>query len=476
MTINDRAFGYAQLGYVLVVLLALILLPGAQIITTLLAMLGVWALVSGIYQAAPWRNREGWWTLLVATTLLAVGVIANVHYFTINAGATTELPLLQNPDSLRFYNDALYTMGHDLGVAADMKNHGYGMLIAMLWHITGITIVAPLVINMTAILLSIVLCGGIAWRMLRGETTHSGRWIASCAMIMSASVCYFLNSGTLLLKESLLIFAFAMIAYSMTSLVKMPTSRRRKVKMLLMFLVGAIILSMLRYNFLFMPIVGAVILVKWQREHLFMGAMMIVICVLSWVGYSSIMYNNQMEMAETSAKILTGFGLNDSFFLNNSDHRLYNQIVEGYFDYPWWQKLLILPMSAAVQYLIPLPWGFGDDIQYGYTLAYAHVSFQWYAVGGLIVYYFMTAMRRSPDILRRVTAWGALMWLVPAYLFAGTVSRYTLPLLPILIPSAVYVVATWRQHTSMRRWIWIYTILLVVALVAAYFVQQGGVK
>ena len=177
----------------------------------------------------------------------------------------------------------------------------------MLWHITGITIVAPLVINMTAILLSIVLCVGIAWRMLRGETTHSGRWIASCAMIMSAAVCYFLNSGTLLLKESLLIFAFAMIAFSMTSLVKMPTSRRRKVKMLLMFLVGAIILSMLRYNFLFMPIVGAVILVKWQREHLFMGAIMIVICVLSWGGYSSIMYNNQMEMAETSAKILTGF-------------------------------------------------------------------------------------------------------------------------------------------------------------------------
>ena len=83
MTINDRAFGFAQLGYVLVVLLALILLPGAQFFTSLLAMLGVWALVSGVYQAAPWRNREGWWTLLVATTLLAVGVIANVHYFTI---------------------------------------------------------------------------------------------------------------------------------------------------------------------------------------------------------------------------------------------------------------------------------------------------------------------------------------------------------------------------------------------------------
>ena len=109
MTINDRAFAYAQVGYVLVVLLALILMPGAHVITTLIAMVGVWCVVSGVYQAAPWRNREGWWTLLIAATILAVGIIANVHCFTVKAGATTELPLLNNPDSYRFhYNARVY--------------------------------------------------------------------------------------------------------------------------------------------------------------------------------------------------------------------------------------------------------------------------------------------------------------------------------------------------------------------------------
>lgn len=476
MTINDRVFGFAQLGYLVVVLLSLLMLPGADILTTLPAMGGVWLFVSAIYQAAPWRSRQGWWTLLVVTTILAVGIIANVHYFTVKAGATTEVPLLLNFDSARYYNDALYTIGHTAGIASDAKNHGYGLLISWLWRVTGVTIVAPMIVNMLAMLLSIVLCGGVAWRVLRGKTEYSGRWIATCAMIMSASVCYFLNSGTLLLKEALLIFAFSMIGFSITILVEPPTSRRRYIKMLLIFIGGAVILSFLRYNFLLMPVIGAVILVKWQRRQLITALIMVSVCVICWIFTASLVYHSQIEMIEVSGHIIGGEGITNSFFLDDPHHATYNKIVEGYFDYPWWQKLLILPMSMAVQYLIPLPWAFADDLQYGYSLVLAHVSYPWYAVGGLILYYLISGMRRSPDILRRLTAWGVLMWIVPAYLFAGTVSRYTLPMLPILIPSAVYVVATWRQHTSMRRWIWVYSILLVIALVGAYIVQQGGVK
>ena len=240
MTVNDHAFIYAQWGYILLVILALIMFPGASFFPTLLALIGVWVVVSILYRRAPWRNSEGWWTLLIATALMAVGVIVNVHCFTAQVGATTELPVLLNPDSSRFYNDALYAIGYSQGVPADLKNHGYGLLISWLWNFTGVTIVAPLVVNMFAMLLSIILCGGIAWRMLRGETPKSGRWIASCAMMMSASVCYFLNSGTLLLKEALLILAFSLITFAMTSLVNCSLRRRVNIMMIIMFGIGVV--------------------------------------------------------------------------------------------------------------------------------------------------------------------------------------------------------------------------------------------
>lgn len=473
MTTNDHVFAYAQLGYVLLVIVALIIFPGASFFPTLLAMIGVWVVVSIVYQRMPWRSGVGWWTLLVVATIMAIGVILNIHCFTEQVGATTEFPLLLNADSLRFYNDALYTIGSPQGIPTDLKNHGYGLLISWLWSITGVTIVSPIVVNMFSMLLSIILCGGIAWRMLRGETGKSGRWIASCAMVMSASVCYFLNSGTLLLKEALLILAFSLIGFAMTSLVKYSPRRSANIKMMIMFAIGVIIIAFLRYNYLFMPIVGAVILVKWQRRHLSMGAILMSICAIGWI--VSILFYSTALVLDTTVNIIGGERLGDAFFSGDPQHDAYNGIVDGYLSFPWWKKVLYLPLSAAVQYLIPLPWGFTDDVHFGYTLAYAHISYPWYAVGGLILYYIIGGARRSPDVLRRMTFWGILMWLVPAFLFAGTVSRYALPMLPLLIPAAVYVVAMWKSFATLKRWIWCYSILLVIGLIGGYVVQKGGI-
>lgn len=473
MSINDRAFGFAQIGYIIVVLLALLLLPGADLLFTSLSMAGVWIIVSAIYQSMPWRNREGWWTLLIATTILSLGIITNVHHFTTLSGGTAQLPTLLNPDAARYYNDALNSVGNPNGIATDFKNHGYGLIISWIWGITGVSIVPPLILNMLLMLMAIIMCGGIAWRVLRGTTSKSGRWIASCAMIMATSVCYFLNSGTLLLKEAGLIFAFSLIGLAMTSLVIPASSQRNTIIFLLMFALGAVILSFLRYNYLLMPIIGIIILVKWQRNTLISGGIMALTAIVCWITTATLADYHQFDLTGSTAHIISGTAMNNAFFLDNPGHTTYNNIVDGYFSFPWWKKCLLLPMTAAVQYLIPLPWGFSDDIDFGYTLAYAHVSYPWYAVGALILFYFISAMRRSPDALRRLSAWGALMWLVPAFLFAGTVSRYTLPMLPLLIPSATYIVATWKQHTTLKRWLWCYTILLIIGLASGFVVQKG---
>ncbi|MBR3765672.1 MAG: hypothetical protein IKL11_00720, partial [Muribaculaceae bacterium] len=78
MTTNDHVFAYAQLGYVLLVIVALIIFPGASFFPTLLAMIGVWVVVSIVYQRMPWRSSVGWWTLLIAATIMAIGVILNI--------------------------------------------------------------------------------------------------------------------------------------------------------------------------------------------------------------------------------------------------------------------------------------------------------------------------------------------------------------------------------------------------------------
>ena len=62
-----------------------------------------------------------------------------------------------------------------------------------------------------------------------------------------------------------------------------------------------------------------------------------------------------------------------------------------------------------------------------------------------------------------------------AFLFAGTVSRYALPMLPILVPGAVYVVAKWREFNKTQlKWCFgLYALSLFVGLIAGYIVQKG---
>ncbi len=475
MILTNRTFLIAQCGYLLLVLMALLLMPGASVVPTLLAMVGVWIVVSIVYNSTPWKNNVGWWTLLVVLTILSIGIVANVHYYTVCSGGTTQLPILHNPDAFKFYYDALYTVGHSAGVAADVKNHGYGMLISWLWSITGVTIVAPIVLNMLFVLIGIVMCGGIAYRVLRGQTPRNDCWIATCAMLMASSVCYFLNSGTLLLKEAGLIFSFSLIAYVIVSISEQKVHNLRIIKLLVLFFVGAVLLTILRFNFLIMVVVGIVMMTRWKKRNIVLSCILLALCVCCWLGESLFMYNDYSQMPQVATQIVGGKGLNGCFFVGNEDHESYNLILEGYLGYPLWKKTILLPMTAAVQYLIPLPWGFCDDIHFGYTLAYAHISYPWYVIGGLILYFIVFEMRRASIQFQCLVGWGGLMWLVPAFLFAGTVSRYALPILPLIIPAAVYVVAKWHElnRLKLKMWCLCYGVLLVVGLLLGYIVQKG---
>ena len=94
----NRTFLSAQIGYIILVLLTLIIFPGAHIVYTLLAMIAVWSTTAMIYKYTPWANRTGWWALLITTAALSIGAIINIHYFTTIAATSTELPSLLNSD------------------------------------------------------------------------------------------------------------------------------------------------------------------------------------------------------------------------------------------------------------------------------------------------------------------------------------------------------------------------------------------
>ncbi|MBR5898608.1 MAG: hypothetical protein IKZ14_03975 [Muribaculaceae bacterium] len=460
--------------YIVAIAATFLLFPGASIWPTAIALIGIWAMIAYIYKLSGSTNLCGWWTLLISATYLAVGIIANVNHYTSIVSSNTSIPYLQNPDSAIYYFDAMKTFDSSIGASAPAHRHGYGMLIAALWHLTDMTIVSPLIVNMTFILLSIIASGIIARRILSAHIGKDSRWITSCAMIMTAAVCYYLNSGTLLLKEAGICFALAVCTLGATALISQPSNKAKTVTLWVGLIVGLALLTFLRHSYILFVATAIIVMTPWKRNKIAPALSMLLLCAAAW-GVTQLLMHDY-EISRQAANIVNGNGVANSYFHDHPQHATYNNMVGDYFSYTVAQRLLWLPISIITQFLTPFPWNFGRDLIYGYTLDYAHITYPWYIVGAMVLFYIIWAWRKSPKSLIRITLAGIILWCIPAYLFAGTVSRYALPMLPLLVPAAVYVWAQFSTKRSFHIYGGIYAIVLCVTLIICHNLQHLGMQ
>ena len=115
------------------------------------------------------------------------------------------------------------------------------------------------------------------------------------------------------------------------------------------------------------------------------------------------------------------------------------------------------------------------DTEFGYSQAWNHITWPWYAIGCIILFYFIWLWRKKSTPLRLWALWAAICWLIPAYLFGGSVSRYVMPFIPILVPLALVVIGELRSHrhiTPFKWWATSYAVVLILALTACFFIQN----
>lgn len=435
----------------------------------------LWGMVSVAYYNSGKHSIAGWSTLLIATAILISGIIfnlehfSNIYYDALDGKYTSpQINGLTNPDSMRYWNDALYHFsGGSEGSPTWFHQQGYGLIISLIWQLCGKSIVYPLLLNALLILLAIILSGKIAMRLI-GDNKET----MTVAMVMTASICYFLNSGTVILKEAPLCFAFALSLYGLTLIVKPAEKSRERFMLWASIVTGLSLVALLRYTSVLYLIIAIPFLVIKRHSRTFDIIAASTICLMAFFIARLIITVHASSFSESD--IILGNGLNDNFFYDNPQHVAYNTIMNGYFDYPWWKKIALLPVTATVQFFVPLPWGFDSYSNYAPTLAYARVGYPWYIIGGLALYTLIFCRKHANNDIIRFLLWACAMWFVTAYLFAGTVSRYTLPLIPAIIPAAVYAFYDLRQRKHPFVIAGIYFILIAIILLIAHHIQHDS--
>lgn len=459
--------GAEVLALLLVAGVTAVAYPVNQAARMTMALAVAYAVPRWLYGRSDHATLAGHGVLLVAALWLATIAITFVRHATLASGASFTMPYLYN-DASNYYNWAL---AHYDGSAVEPKVTfwGYSILIVAMWKVLGVNIIWPVAANVMITLLTIVLTGKLASRLI-GER-HAR--VATLAMAMLTVMGFFMSQGSQMLKESWAYLAITLIACGMVpcGLPKRQLRNQREkggngassvVQYALIYALGCLLLAAIRakyVNFLFFGIVMMAVAGRLRQWRYYV--MLLAVTLACWfLGMAMTDHYTVVQQVNN----VTGEGGMATIFTPEGP---YQRILGDYFHYPVWKKLLYLPVTCGVQWIIPFPW-----LPEGHSLSWLSIAprlrLGWYVLSGVVLYFYLfRSYRRGWQWA--VWAWFPMVCYVGiAYMTAGTVSRYILAFQPWWMALAAITLLTCWRLRSFRVFMMVYLAAMAALLTACY--------
>lgn len=413
----------------------------------------------------------GQWMFLIVSTLLALYTIHSIKHYTLHSDYTLELPDLRADDG-RYY---CWALSHYDGRCPEPKIPFKGLPLFMLglWKIFGVSVVWPLALNYMFTLLSIVVTGKIADRLLSQRfPSISPSTIASLSMLMVSLLGFFISQGVRIQKEAGCALGIVLVGYALAGLSSLTLSHRQKMRDTIVFVLGTLILALVRTNFAYFAMIGAAMMalankrLRWKRGALLsLTALAITIAFSILFSYS---FGQQYRTVDGGDAMALAFTM-------GIVQQPYLTFIGDYYHYPEWERILLLPITAGVQYIIPFPWLY-DYSSLKILEILPRMRVMWYLVGGACIFYYLyiNVVHHKRSNLGMWAWWPLVTFLGIAYITGGSVSRYVLPLQPLFVVIAVYVILqvySGKYRRSFTVWMIVYFIILAGVLVFCYHTQ-----
>lgn len=454
---------------VAVVAAVAILFPGARFAFLLPAAAVCGVGIMSIYSQCRFRSTAGAAILLAAYTLVVCGIIININYYTAVSGGTYAAPVLANIDMATDWSRAVHdTYGEPLAEQRQIRNYSY--IISALLFAFGRDIGCPLIFNALCYGLTLIMFGAIAWQLTNNTT------IATAAIAIAALMCYLMVQATVLLKDVPVTMCFAAVCLSLTSLRNARGSSLMWI--ILLAALATALTGFLRANVLLMLIVGYAIfalsaLIAHNPRALYSCIGLCALAALIFaIMKTTLHYPSIAENID---------GRSVGVFVHGTNTAAWdNMLPNEYMELTIWQKLVWLPASIAVQFLIPFPWNFSRDMVFGATEAVAHFGFFWYYAGAAFIFFLWMSIARFRNFafanphrldMLALALWAVCLTAITAYMTSGRVSRYCLPYLPMILPCVVWTICTYWRRRSLWVWLAAFTILLVPTLFICHHLQ-----
>lgn len=456
-----RAAVWGLLAYLAVTAALRLAMPGMPLVWVgAMWMITVSAVVAyGATRAYTW---QGMVVMYVAATLVSAGVIADVWYYTVHSGGTDSAPVLLNVDIHRNWKQAVDFMESPDWRLNRIRPFAY-VPVAVIW-LFGYSISACSLVSMALLMTSLVQLMIICRRL--GLTRRQ----CTMVLIVMTCMCYWMSMGCILLKDAMTICAMLLAARSMMS-----------AKPGALLLPAILMAAIARPPMCGMLVLGLVITFPFRAPDKGRTALVrltwAVVCLVPWY------YINHIGVP-TSPADYSGM---QNTIMNEAvapQHYAYYSIFGNIGVMPLWQRLLLTPLTAGVQMLVPFPWNWLRDLEFGPSFVWAHFAYPRYAFEAVFIYFLFMSRdywRRYATDSRRVmlymlVMWALLCWLSSCVLYGGTISRYGLTSVALFAPAVVVCLSDYGRRRSFRVWLSIFAVTLFVVLCVAYRLQMSALN
>lgn len=406
-------------------------------------------------------SRAFSWLLSITSAVLILGCALNIHTWIYSDGASLSQPALMCDYKRDFYAASQYASTGEMDF---FGNASYVMALGLLFKITGANIGVPLIVNSLITLGTIIVGARMTVFLLHPENPAKTMfWAGLCI----SSVANLILVGTTDLKDAGAVLSFTCMAFP----IAVASRRRLEIKTICLAAFGALLMIVFKSQ-LAVFIAAGIVLVAIRKN---VGSISDCIFLLLLV-FVILICGSEFQMSVTLESNTSDHSLTAGM-LSVSSAGFYGKMMYEYYFWPVWLRVIVVPFTAAVQTLMPLPWHFIRDMSLGAFFPYGHFTFPWYVLFWMISsFYFFILFRPKSSGLNR---W-ALFWIVcycgVAFYSCGTTARYFLPFIPTAVPLALRTAYCMKDNRIIRRrivaWGIVYSVGLVVALITTYLMLK----
>jgi len=299
---------------------------------------------------------------------------------------------------------------------------GYPLLLSFLFKYLGNSLYIAFYINYSLIVFSIVLIS-----MASVKLTGEKKLFYYCILI-GALTTPFISIGTIILKDSLIVFSFSLLLYSFVSL----RNNNNFILYIILIAVSICMIGVMRLPLLILfPLIYLILFNELNTANI-LKVSVTTIAIIILLPLLSLFTIHDIDFEFIFQNVLS----NSLIDRELDNEGVVSSLIGGYIAQPLWFRVLSIPIPFAIQLVTPFNfWSISFLNDHFWYFTTHQLNFIWYGFTGVLIFVSMFNIGFiSNTYIKRLFIFGLFFYSLIAFIYGGAIPRYAIPSIVFMIP------------------------------------------